>query len=184
MMRGAKAQPARHLPSQVDPEELFSTLFGGPKFEEMIGQISIGRTMKESLQAADTSEGEVDPEEAVKTFDPKTGKMIVTPEEKARVDKLKKEKQAVKDQERKERVDKLVGNLERKLSIFVEGVLGSSNGDTKEEDKRKAEKEVGASFKVRSLPHSHDPPCRTNSADALLVAPLSCRPCACSKRRT
>ncbi|CED83111.1 Molecular chaperone (DnaJ superfamily) [Phaffia rhodozyma] len=132
----------------VDPEELFGTLFGGEKFNDIIGQISIGRSMKEALQAADAETGEEndDPSTPRMVYDSKSGKMVIPPEEKARLDKLKKEKDALADKERKERVDKLVVNLEKKLAIFVEGVQGSGAG--RPEDMGRAEKEVGESFKT------------------------------------
>lgn len=105
--------------------------------------------MKEALQAADAETGEEndDPSTPKMVYDSKSGKMVVPPEEKARLDKLKKEKDAVADQERKERVDKLVVNLEKKLAIFTEGVESSGMG--RPEDVARAEREVGGSFKVR-----------------------------------
>lgn len=160
----------------VDPEEVFGSLFGGEKFNDMIGQISIGelasfvslsyleggltarnelehtkltrllllpslrslagRSMKEALQAADDS---LTPPTLV--LDPKTGKMVIPPEEKARLDKIKKDKEDESDRERRERVDKLVKNLERKLAIFVESVGEEGGGGA-------YEVEVGDSFKV------------------------------------
>lgn len=73
----------------------------------------LGRSMKEALQAADEEE---DPTGANSTtaqmvLDPKSGKMVVPPEEKARLERIKKEKDAESDRERRERVDKLVKNL-------------------------------------------------------------------------
>lgn len=82
---------------------------------DMIGQISIGRSMKEALQAADEEDGTAS---AKLVLDPKSGKMVVPPEEKARLDKVKKDKQLKEDQERRERVEKLVKNLEKKLTIL------------------------------------------------------------------
>ena len=91
--------------------------------------------MKEALQAADES---LAPPELV--LDPKTGKMVIPPEEKARLDKIKKDKEDETDRERRERVDKLVKNLERKLAIFTESVGDGGGGAY--------EIEVGDSFKV------------------------------------
>ncbi|KAL7414505.1 X-domain of DnaJ-containing-domain-containing protein [Mrakia frigida] len=122
----------------VDPEEVFGSLFGGEKFNDMIGQISIGRSMKEALQAADES---LEPPTLI--LDTKTGKMVIPPEEKARLDKIKKDKEDESERERKERVDKLVKNLERKLAIFVESVGEEGGGGA-------YEVEVGDSFKAIS----------------------------------
>lgn len=92
--------------------------------------------MKEALQAADES---LEPPTLI--LDTKTGKMVIPPEEKARLDKIKKDKEDESERERKERVDKLVKNLERKLAIFVESVGEEGGGGA-------YEVEVGDSFKV------------------------------------
>jgi len=67
--------------------------------------------------------------------------MVIPPEEKARLDKIKKDKEDESERERRERVDKLVKNLERKLAIFVESVGEEGGGGA-------YEVEVGDSFKV------------------------------------
>jgi hypothetical protein len=122
----------------------------------MIGTISIGRTMKESLQAADGDEGDETPKQVL---DEKTGKLVVPPAEKERVAKLKREKEEKSQAERQARVDKLVVNLDRKLSIFVEGVQGAGSQEERSEDEVcKTERLVGESFKVRTGgAHVRDP---------------------------
>jgi IMP dehydrogenase/GMP reductase len=98
--------------------------------------------MKEHLQAADEEDedgkGGGGGEKAKLEYDEKTGKMVVTPEEKARLERIKREKQEEADKERKERVDLLVGKLKKKLDVFTESL--ATGGD---------EKEVSQSFKVR-----------------------------------
>jgi hypothetical protein len=41
----------------VDPEEIFSAIFGGERFVPIIGHISLGKDMKDALQNED-SDGE------------------------------------------------------------------------------------------------------------------------------
>lgn len=40
----------------VDPEEVFSAIFGGERFVSIIGDISLGKEMKSALQEADEAE--------------------------------------------------------------------------------------------------------------------------------
>lgn len=65
----------------VDPEEVFSTIFGGDRFIPIIGEISLGRDMKVALQEAEDldEDGKERPKDA-------KGKEILTPEEKAKKD--------------------------------------------------------------------------------------------------
>ncbi|KAG8913620.1 hypothetical protein FRC00_001985 [Tulasnella sp. 408] len=113
----------------VDPEEVFSAIFGGDRFVPIIGEISLGKEMKEALQQAEEAEEE---EASATTIEGSTpvqrdskGKPILSPEQKAK--KLEKEKKiaAEKARLREERVKKLVENLDRKLSIYVESVTGA-----------------------------------------------------------
>ncbi|KAG9045333.1 hypothetical protein FS837_006496 [Tulasnella sp. UAMH 9824] len=113
----------------VDPEEVFSAIFGGDRFVPIIGEISLGKEMKEALQQAEEAEEE---EASATTIEGSTpvqrdskGKPILSPEQKAK--KLEKEKKiaAEKARLREERVKKLVENLDRKLSIYVESVIGA-----------------------------------------------------------
>ena len=64
----------------VDPEEVFSAIFGGERFVPIIGEISLGREMKAALQEADEAEAENEP----KARDSK-GREIISPEEKAKM---------------------------------------------------------------------------------------------------
>ncbi|KAG8911514.1 hypothetical protein FRC01_005674 [Tulasnella sp. 417] len=113
----------------VDPEEVFSAIFGGDRFVPIIGEISLGKEMKEALQQAEEAEEE---ESSANTIEGSTpvhrdskGKPILSPEQRAK--KLEKEKKiaAEKARLREERVKKLVENLDRKLSIYVESVTGA-----------------------------------------------------------
>lgn len=64
-------------------------MFGGDRFEPLIGRISLAHDMKSALQEADEAEGEGEVVE--KKLDAK-GKEIISPEEKAKRDeKAKKE---------------------------------------------------------------------------------------------
>lgn len=72
----------------VDPEEVFSAIFGGERFVPIIGDISLGKDMKEALQEADDHAGE---DGAPRIKDAK-GKDILSPEEKAK--KEEKERKA------------------------------------------------------------------------------------------
>ena len=67
----------------VDPEEVFSAIFGGERFVPIIGEISLGRDMKAALQEADEAEDEAGGSESPRMKDAK-GRDILSPEEKAR----------------------------------------------------------------------------------------------------
>jgi hypothetical protein len=114
-------------------------MFGGEKFVPIIGHISLARDMKTALQEADEVDADGNPKEVLRDA---KGKEILSPEEKAR--REEKERKAAaevswfsfapcstdwhspiqKAAARKERVDKLVENLERKLAIFAEQAQG------------------------------------------------------------
>jgi len=104
----------------VDPEEVFGAIFGGERFLPIIGHISLARDMKTALQEADEAEGE----DGKQVKRDAKGKEILTEEEKARKDEKEKKATAEKAEARAERVQKLVENLERKLSIFTESATG------------------------------------------------------------
>ncbi|OCH87992.1 DnaJ-domain-containing protein [Obba rivulosa] len=105
----------------VDPEEMFSMMFGGERFVPIIGYISLAKDMKTAMQEAD----EVDENKVVQR-DAK-GREIVSPEEKAKREEKARKAAAQKAAERAERVQKLVENLERKLGIFSESATGPSD---------------------------------------------------------
>ncbi|KIM64405.1 hypothetical protein SCLCIDRAFT_1213242 [Scleroderma citrinum Foug A] len=104
----------------VDPEEVFSAIFGGERFMPIIGQISLARDMKTALQEADEAEGE----EGKEVKRDAKGKEIISDEEKARREEKEKKANAEKAAARAERVGGLVENLERKLAIFTESATG------------------------------------------------------------
>lgn len=109
----------------VDPEEIFGAMFGGERFAPIIGQISLAKDMKAALQEVEETEGEDDKD--VKR-DAK-GKEILSEEEKARKEEKERKVAAEKAAARAERVQKLVENLERKLSIFTESATGPYDPD-------------------------------------------------------
>ncbi|KAG0167420.1 hypothetical protein DFQ30_006101 [Apophysomyces sp. BC1015] len=89
----------------VDPEEFFRQSFGGDRFVDIIGEISIGRDMREALEKAET-EGEEEEE--------------VTPEQKAEREEEKKKLEQEREETRAKRVDVLAEKLVNKLSLYTE----------------------------------------------------------------
>lgn len=106
----------------VDPEEVFGKMFGGDKFEDLIGDISIGREMKDVFQ----QQAEDDPEDYV--LGP-NGKPQLTPEASARKALREKEANDKKAAERVARVNKLADHLTRKLSVFAEAAKSPDDPD-------------------------------------------------------
>ena len=122
----------------VDPEEIFGTIFGGERFLPIIGHISLAKDMKAALQE---EEGEEEVPRDAK------GREILSPEEKAKRDEKQRKQQAEvrlgvpiglafardvrwsvqKAAVRAERVQKLVENLDRKLSIFTESATSPND---------------------------------------------------------
>ncbi|KAF9914283.1 hypothetical protein BX616_008606 [Lobosporangium transversale] len=92
----------------VSPEggfAFFKQQFGGDRFVDIIGEISIGRDMRDALN---------DPEDETTAG--------LSPEEKAKREASANEsKDKARDEARQARVDKLVKNLIHKLSIFTDG---------------------------------------------------------------
>ncbi|CAG8729465.1 531_t:CDS:2 [Cetraspora pellucida] len=89
----------------VNPEDFFRQQFGGERFVDIIGEISIGRDMKEVLQKADEMANE-----------------DLTEEEKIRREANRAAHDDERDKIRQQRIDKLVTNLIHRLSMYVEGV--------------------------------------------------------------
>ncbi|KAF9969554.1 hypothetical protein BGZ73_008051, partial [Actinomortierella ambigua] len=85
----------------VNPEAFFKSQFGGDRFVDIIGEISIGRDMRDALH---------DPE------DEDTASLSA--EEKA---KREEAKDKAREAARAERVDRLAKNLIHKLSIYADG---------------------------------------------------------------
>ncbi|KAI0076667.1 DnaJ-domain-containing protein [Panus rudis PR-1116 ss-1] len=111
----------------VDPEEVFGAIFGGERFIPIIGHISLAKDMKTALQEAD----ELDSEGKPIMRDAK-GREILSPEERAKREEKARKAAAEKAAERAERVQKLVENLERKLSIFTESATGPNDREVSE----------------------------------------------------
>ncbi|CAE6450123.1 unnamed protein product [Rhizoctonia solani] len=117
---------------QVDPEEIFSAIFGGERFVPIIGHISLGKDMKEALQ---NEESDSEEPSAPVQRDAK-GREIISPEERARREEKRRRKEerdrqidAQKQKVRAERVGLLVAELSRKLSIYTESATGHPQQD-------------------------------------------------------
>lgn len=97
----------KHTSFTVDPSDFFKQSFGGDRFVDIIGEISIGKDMQDALETQ---------EEDGQDVDPKT----LTPEQKAE----REEKKAKMDKERAERrnkrVEALAAKLINKLSLYTE----------------------------------------------------------------
>ena len=112
----------------VDPEEVFGSLFGGDKFQDIIGTISIGRDMKEALQQdseelekqANGTAGDANAIEGSKTG--KDAKSTMSPEEKAAKDEKDRKQAEERSKQREERVSKLSENLISKLNVYTEAM--------------------------------------------------------------
>ena len=87
----------------ADPEEVFSSLFGGPQFRDIIGTISIGRDMKYELQK---DGGEED----------------ASPEAQAAREAAEERKREEQGREREARVRDLTEKLVKRLSVYTESV--------------------------------------------------------------
>ncbi|KAJ7641339.1 X-domain of DnaJ-containing-domain-containing protein, partial [Roridomyces roridus] len=112
----------------VDPEEVFGAIFGGDKFMPIIGNISLARDMKAALQEADEAEEEEAERAGTRILDAK-GRPVLSEQEKAAKEAKDRVKREEKAKVRQERIQKLVENLERKLSIFTESATGPNDPD-------------------------------------------------------
>ncbi|KAI5449020.1 DnaJ-like protein, variant 2 [Naganishia albida] len=125
-----------------DPEVVFGTMFGGERFQDWIGTISIGKDMKDALEQEQEQQTEMAQylQNAQQSGRPvptsSGGQPILTPELVARRQQRQKALADKKAAARKERVEKLSRNLINKLSIFTE----SARGD-------ESDKAITASFK-------------------------------------
>lgn len=109
----------------VDPEEIFGAIFGGERFMPIIGEISLARDMKSAMQEAEEAEEEgADGTVAAAGAAKGNQRKVLSPEEKAKKDEKARARAAQKAAVRKERVEKLITELERKLSIFTESATG------------------------------------------------------------
>ncbi|SAM07082.1 hypothetical protein [Absidia glauca] len=91
----------------VDPEEFFKQSFGGDRFIDIIGEISIGRDMRDALE---TQEAEDDNDDTSSS----------TPEEKAEREAKKEKAELERAEIRTKRVDTLAEKLINKLSLYTE----------------------------------------------------------------
>ncbi|KDN48460.1 DnaJ-domain-containing protein [Tilletiaria anomala UBC 951] len=118
----------------VDPEEVFGSLFGGERFQDIIGTISIGRDMKEALQQ-DSEELEkqangtgADAPGTVSNGKAK-GKPELSPEEKAAKEEKERKQTEARAKQREERVSKLAETLIAKLSVYTEAMKSLDDPD-------------------------------------------------------
>ena len=127
----------------VDPEQVFSALFGGDKFVPIIGSISLAKEMKAAMQEAGGEDEDNDDSDIVGAGasggavskqtggerNSKRDSKVLSPEEKAARDEKAKKKSAERAAVREERVSKLFENLERKVAIFTEIAAGPNDRD-------------------------------------------------------
>ncbi|KAI8393575.1 DnaJ-domain-containing protein [Radiomyces spectabilis] len=88
----------------VDPEEFFRQSFGGDRFVDIIGEISIGRDMREAMETADEEQADA----------------ALTPEQKAEKNAVKEQAEKERAETRAKRVEVLSGKLVNKLSLYTE----------------------------------------------------------------
>lgn len=137
--------------AMVDPEAIFSTLFGGERFQDIIGTISLGSEMKSAMQAEDDSDDDDDEQQAndavegehhdgtvsthgAKPASSSTGgkkvKKPLTPEqERKRALKAEQEARvaAEKAAVRTQRVHALADKLRDKLALYSEQAQGEDD---------------------------------------------------------
>ncbi|GAA6043119.1 hypothetical protein JCM8097_004326, partial [Rhodosporidiobolus ruineniae] len=134
----------------VDPEAIFSTLFGGERFQDIIGTISLGSEMKSAMQAdeSDDEGGEDDPASSTvatssSSAAPSTSaagskkreKKPLSPAQLARKKEKEEQEQklaAEKQKVREERVKKLADKLRDKLALFSEQAHGEEDAQIAE----------------------------------------------------
>jgi curved DNA-binding protein CbpA len=90
----------------VDPEEFFKQSFGGDRFVDIIGEISIGRDMRDAIETAEN--------------DGEANEADLSPEEKAARAAQKEQAEQERAETRQKRVDTLVEKLIYKLSLYTE----------------------------------------------------------------
>lgn len=126
----------------VDPEEVFGSLFGGARFADVIGKVSIGKEMKDALQQDEEelerqANGEA-PAGGTTTTSSSSSSTGLSPEAKAAKEAREKKRNEERAKQREERVSMLTEKLVRKLSVYTESVrgIGSGEEELKEEVKR------------------------------------------------
>lgn len=95
-----------HIILTVDPEEFFKQSFGGDRFVDIIGEISIGRDMRDAIETAEN--------------DGEGNEADLSPEEKAAKAAQKEQAEKERAETRQKRVDTLVEKLIYKLSLYTE----------------------------------------------------------------
>ncbi|KAK4054748.1 DnaJ-like protein [Microbotryomycetes sp. JL201] len=127
----------------VDPESIFSQLFGGERFQDIIGTLSLGQEMKSAMQEEQEDDDEHGAGEGSKVTKTNGSAMTVGPDgkpvqkspEELEADRKKKEaKEAAERKQaeqkaaaREERVKKLAGKLMDKLALFTEQAQGEED---------------------------------------------------------
>lgn len=129
----------------VDPEAVFSSLFGGEKFQDIIGTISLGQEMKAAMQEEPEEEDEDEGEGGAGSSETQVGhsgqglngvttakkkKKELSPEAKARKAELERKQNEEREKARAARVDKLTNSLSKKLGIYTEQL--KHGGSTRE----------------------------------------------------
>ncbi|SCV68383.1 BQ2448_504 [Microbotryum intermedium] len=117
--------------AMVDPEAIFSQLFGGERFQDIIGTISLGQDMKAAMQDEDEDEDDT----TAKTHDPSQPPPPTPSPEEIEAKRKKKEAKAEaekkvaehKEKVRQERVNNLVERLKTKLALFSEQAEGEDD---------------------------------------------------------
>ncbi|OAV99015.1 hypothetical protein PTTG_02440 [Puccinia triticina 1-1 BBBD Race 1] len=116
----------------VDPEAVFSTLFGGEKFQDIIGTISLGQEMKTAMQKESNEDEEQENDTGSQLVSASNqppitspsskaaSKPTLTPEQKAKRDAVAQAEAEERKRIRDERVTKLAEKLKVKLCIYTE----------------------------------------------------------------
>ncbi|KAA1126522.1 hypothetical protein PGTUg99_024848 [Puccinia graminis f. sp. tritici] len=120
----------------VDPEAVFSTLFGGEKFQDIIGTISLGQEMKTAMQKESNEDEEQENDTgsqlvsasqqppATSSSPKATTKPTLTPEQKAKRDAVAQAEAEERKRVRDARVTKLAEKLKSKLYLYTEQAEG------------------------------------------------------------
>ncbi|CEP14266.1 hypothetical protein [Parasitella parasitica] len=91
----------------VDPEDFFKQSFGGDRFVDIIGEISIGKDMRDALETHEMDQENVDPKS-------------LTLEQKAEREEKKEKLERARAVARETRIQILTAKLINKLSLYTE----------------------------------------------------------------
>ncbi|KAI7907773.1 X-domain of DnaJ-containing-domain-containing protein [Cokeromyces recurvatus] len=86
----------------VDPEDFFKTVFGGDRFTDIIGELTMGRDMREAIESAEENDNDKN----------------LSPEEKATKEAQKAELEKERTKIREERIETLSVKLNKKLDLY------------------------------------------------------------------